>query len=832
MLFCLLLSCCIMFLLNMISFLIKYKIFLIALILTIMPFFWMKLGEMDMGGDGGRLYFYDPVNLIKHTVSYVFPYATGRVEASFYSLPFFALLALLKQIIPSGYILISLFNGIKIAGGFLAIYAITKELLVKEKIQGGYRRLVEIASIVAGVFYIFSHSIRDNYVLALPTQDQVLLNPLMFYLILRYLTTSNFRFMWIAVFISFIFSHSFSYGSAPPFFAFYPLAILFLLLYTSFIRHIKISWGGLLKAVLLFIGLHAFHLIPEVFDLFTPGSHINSRVFDTSEVANLIGYFYGVLSIPKVSYYLLSYAVSNQLHFASLVIPSIVILGFITNYKREKTILLLGIFFLITLFLISAKITNVGIELYKLFFHIPGFGMFRNFYGQWQFVFYFFYSLLFGQALFIVLSNIRRKIFIIVLPFLLVTYLIISSWNFINGNVVNQMSSLSSGVKFPIIMDPQYENVLQFFRSTPEDAKILSFPFSDNYFQLVHGINNGAYIGRSFIGQLTGRKDFSGYTDVAPYSEVFIQSAQKKDYIRLKEILGLLNIRYIFHNSDPRIYDNTFLGAPYSYVRKFFPINQQDYEEFIKPLVKEKVFESGPYKIYTVNEATYLPHFYVPKETVLYENDPKINVGFAGASSFVFEEMIHDPRAVFIEKKSCTNESMLKKICKEMVFNTIPQIFFKKISPVKYKVKVANAKESFVLVFSEAFHGNWKLFLAKNEFPAKPVVHSYFNNDIKEGQHTNVSLDKNILETLKLKSIPESQHFGVNAYANAWLIKPEDTGNKTEYELIVEMTGQRILYVTAIISLVSFIGFLMWGFFLFLQTGASFYKRLVPVDKS
>lgn len=808
----------------MVTFITKHKIFFVVLILFVMPFFWMEPGEMDLGGDGGRLYFYDPVNLIKHTVSYIFPYATGRVEASFYSLPFFTLLALLKQIIPSGYILISIFNGIKIAGGFLAIYAITKELLVKEKVQERYKSIVGTTSIVAGFFYIFSHSMRDNYVLALPTQDQVLLNPLTFYLLLKYLTTSNFRYMWIAVFISFIFSHSFSYGAAPSFFAFYPLAMFFLLLHASFIRHIKIPWVGLFKAVLLILGLHAYHIVPEMSDLFTPGSHTNTRVFGQSEVANLIGYFYGVLSIPKVSYYLLAHAVSNKLYFASVVIPFVVILGFITNHKRKKTILLLGLFFLITLFLISAKITNMGIEFYKLLFHIPGYSMFRNFYGQWQFVFYFFYALLFGQALFIVLSNIRRKIFITILSYFLVFYFIASSWNFINGNVVNQMNSLSPGVKFPIIMDPQYENVLRFLRSTPEDAKILSFPFSDNYFQLVHGTNNGVYIGRSFIGQLTGKKDFSGYTDVSPYSEVFIHAAETKDYRRLKEILGLLNIRYIFHNSDPRIYNNTFLGAPYSYVRNFFPINQKEYEEFIKSIVKEKVFESGPYKAYSVDDTAYLPHFYVPKEIVLYENNPKTNLNFAGASSFILEDKAHDLRTVFIEKKDCLYQTSLKKICKDMAVETLPQIYFKKISPVKYVVKITNAKAPFLLVFSDSFHRNWKMFLDKQSPDTSPELVSYFNGDVKEGKHADILFDKNILETLKLKSISEAQHISVNAYANAWYITPQDMNNKKDATFIVEMVGQRVFYASGLISILTLVGFIIYGFFLLLQTGQSSYK--------
>lgn len=813
------------------SYLSKHKVFFIAIVLLIIPFFWMKPGEMDLGGDGGRLYFYDPVNLLRHSVSYVFPYAMGKVEASFFSLPFIFLLALLKQVITSGYVLISLFNGLKIAGGFLAIYAITKELLLKNKNQNKQRNIVEITSIVAGLFYIFSHSMRDNYVLALSTQDQVLLNPIMFYLILKYIVTSNFRFMWLALFTGFIFSHNFSYAAAPSFFAFYPLSIIFLLLYTAFIRRVKIPWGGLFIGLLFFVGIHGFHLIPEFSDLVTPGSHIHERVFSKDEIANLIGYFYGVLSIPKVSFYLLSYAVSNKIYFASVIIPFVVILGFITNYKRDKTILMLGIFFLITLFLISAKITNVGIEFYKLLFYIPGYSMFRNFYGQWQFVFYFFYALLFGQALYIVLSVFKRKIFIVSIPIVLVTYFIFSSWSFINGEVVNQKNSLSAGVKFPIVMDPQYEKVLKFIRLTPEDAKILLFPFSDNYFQLIHGTNNGVYIGRSFIGHLTGRKDYGGYTDMAPYSEIFISSAQERNYDQIKEILGLLNIRYIIHNTDPRIYDNAFLGAPYSYVRKFFPTDQKQYGEFIKPLVKEKVLESGPYRIFKTNEETYLPHFYIPKQAVLYENDSNTDMIFAAASSFIAEEKAHDSRVVFIDKNICINQQALNKICEDRLFDAIPQLHFKKISPVKYIVKATNIKSPFLLVMSDAFHHNWKVFLDTKALGDNQSAKSYFNSDIKEGKHENIYFDKNILETLSLWSISEDRHFSVNAYANAWYITPKDLGNKTEETFIVEMVGDRIFYGSGVVTLLTLTIFFIYGLVLFLPVGRALYRQHMRGDK-
>src|SRR3989338_10060875 len=84
---------------------------LIGLVLFIIPFFWLKPGEMDLGGDSTRLYFYDPVSFIKSTGIYdVFPEGKGRVEPNYYYIPFVSLLAFLKAITFSPTDLINIFN--------------------------------------------------------------------------------------------------------------------------------------------------------------------------------------------------------------------------------------------------------------------------------------------------------------------------------------------------------------------------------------------------------------------------------------------------------------------------------------------------------------------------------------------------------------------------------------------------------------------------------------------------------------------------------------------------------------------------------------------------
>lgn len=774
----------------------RWKIVIISILLAIMPFFWLKPGEMDIGGDGGRFYFYDPINLIQHFGSYyVFPFGTGIIEAKFYYLPLFTILAFLKQIFHSPYVLISLYNSMKIVIGFLSVYAIVKELINGWKFKVGEKQLIEAASIVAGLFYIFNPAMTENYVRALPSHDQVLLNPLMFYLLLKYIITSNFRFIWIALFVSVIFSHSFTYAAAPPLFAFYPLSILFVLLYASFIRHIKIPWKGIIIGFMAFIGLHAFHLIPEFFDLFYPGSNTNTRVFDKADIVEQIGYFTGVLPIPKVSFHLLAYSLNSQLKLASVIIPSIIVLGFLDSAKKEKTVLLTGIFFLITLFFTTAKITHIGVEFYQRLFYIPGFTMFRNFYGQWQFVFYFFYTLLFGQTLFIVFSNVRKKL-LIVLTTLLTIYLVINSWQFVNGNLVNQLNTQTKDVRVGVVMDPNYEEALQFIRSLPNDGKIILFPFTDCCYQVIHGINNGAYVGRSMIGYLTGKLDFAGYADILPFSDVFWKLSKEKNYEAIQSMFGLLNIQYIFYNSDPLAYDTTFPTYPYSpdYVRKYLPNNQKEYKEYISRITGERIFKHGSYEIYRVAKNYIVPHFSLPDQLVIYKDDPKLSE-YGKASAFFDGKA--DINTAYLQEETC-KKLFPEAICmnkSKFTQQKQPKIIFEKISPIKYKVKISEAQAPYLFVFSEAFHKNWNVFISP------------------EGKHTNSLINKDLLETLSLEQLPKPKHILINGYANAWYISPKDVGGKQDYELIIEMTGQRLFYVGLSISSATLL-FIAVGFFI------------------
>ena len=104
-------------------------LFIISFFLFIIPFFWLKPGQMDLGGDASRLYFYDSLNYLRTTVLYAInPIGMNGEDPYYFLLPFTIILAGLRKLL-SPYLIITLYNSLHLVVAFLSMYAISKELL-------------------------------------------------------------------------------------------------------------------------------------------------------------------------------------------------------------------------------------------------------------------------------------------------------------------------------------------------------------------------------------------------------------------------------------------------------------------------------------------------------------------------------------------------------------------------------------------------------------------------------------------------------------------------------------------------------------------------------
>ncbi len=600
----------------------KIPFIIIAFILFFIPFFWFKPGEINLGGDSSRLYFYDPLNYLKSFPLYgIAPSQTGEEMISYFFIPFVIFLLILKLIFQSPHVLINVFHGMMLTTGFVSVYLIISELI---KNAGGKGIIKEGAAIIGGLFYSLTPVIGFNWDKSLVTHNQVFLNPLIFYLVLRSVLTGNRLFLIISVLITFIFSPNFSFIAAPAFFAFYPVSLLFIFLYAKAISSIKISLKSVLIGLFLFLLLHAYHLIPQLVTMFDVTSNLNFRVFSHGELSQGRNQFLSALPNIKLIKNILAIPQLERpfipFDFIFFIFPLIVTLAGIVIVRKEKnwniqrkTYILLLLFFLVGFFFASGKITELGVTLYASFFSLPGFNMFRNFYGQFMYVFFFSYALIIGFSFYFLVSSLGKIRSIVGTAFISIA-ICIYGWPFINGSMVNLPIYQSNNIKVPFKMDPEFEKVLDFIQKDRTDGKYLILPLTDFGYQMLAGTEGGMYIGPSAVGYLAGKNDFPGYVGFTPFADLFLKLAIEKDYTALKNILSIYNIKYIFYNEDPYIYNN-FPKFPYESIRKAFP-TQESYREFINNLDVDEKIRIGKYHIYSIQEQGYLPHFYVPRKTI------------------------------------------------------------------------------------------------------------------------------------------------------------------------------------------------------------------------
>lgn len=792
------------------SFFIRHKFLTIGiLVLTIIPFFWFEIGEMDLGGDSSRLYYYDPVNFLQNFGLYgVVPFATSSVDPLYYFIPFLLFHILLKKILISGYLVVLFFNVVKISIGFLGMYLIINEFLKNTSQKKIYQ---EIAAVIGGLFYIFSPGVISNWNTALITHNQVFLSPLIFFLLLKYLTTSNSLYILFVLLTTFLFAPSFSPGSAPTFFSFYPLSVLFLLLYVAKIKKFKIPWKGFILGIVFFVGIHSFHLLPVVYDFFSAESVNTNRIFTGQSDVERTQYFYGTLGFGRPGQNLLVSLSDKSLSIFGIIFPFVITLGLILAKERKK-MLLTTLFFLVTFFLATANISYLLVTLYSKFYYIPGFSMFRNFSGQWAFVFWFYYALLFGQALILVFERISNNFYKQIFAAFTIFAIVIGALHFVQGKTVREFGIDTKDLRIGVRPTTDYESSLSYIRTLKHDSRFLSLPLTSCCFQIVKGSTDGTYIGPSMISYLTGKPDFAGYTNLAPFSDSFLEFSISGNYDKINHILSLLNIRYIYLNKDPQIYRDSFPNYLYTHVDQFLPIDKYGYENFIEKLSSEKISQNGYYSFYEVKKDKYLPRFYIPKEIHIYDDEKSATIYSKSKVFLNTNASLEDVRIMYLSRESCSKVLDTSTCSKDkIIFHNTPEIEFQKINPTKYKIRFKDIKEPFFLVFSNASNSYWKMFPGHGSIENEGMLDSYFNNEIIEKDHRNAFFDSELLSTIYSKPLLDDSHLTVNGFANGWYIRPISFDNKKTYEVTLEMIGQKVFYIGTFISIICIILCVVWA---------------------
>lgn len=653
----------------------------IAVALFIVPFFWLKPGFVDIGGDSGRLYFIDPLSLAQN----LFQRRNYDGATTYAILPYYLLNYLLLQVTGSSTLTIGVDRGILLSIAFLSIYLIVKQLLtVNEKMNVR----IMLSSLASGIIYI-TFITKLGWLAQLDTHNQIFLNTLIFYLLLRFCVTSNPLYGLGIIIISFIYSVNFSFTGMPQIASFYPLAGLFLLIILRTIYKIAIPWKKLCILFILLIGVHAFHLVPIGASIFDKGSPTHTNIFNTESIlASGVKYFEANhKDLGKISLEIFQPSEWSKKTIFILIIPIIILLGFLK--KPSRLLAVLSIFFAITLYLVSANITHIGIYIYKHLFYLPGFMMFRSFQEKWYYVYSFFYALLFGCSFYLFIKSSKRFVVIGITIFIICLSLY-RIYPFLRGDAIKTPLYQSNNVTSVLKIDPDLIASLSFIKTLPQDGRVAIFPLTFPYFQLFYGKEGGAYMGVPTVLPITGRIDYAGFWTFGPYKQPITDALINRDIDSLIQYFSLLNIRYIFYNSDDRIYSN-FPSFPYEYPKEGIPSikDKTSYDALLTSLPIHKIYEKGFYSLYEIDKDPIRPLIYIEG-------------------------------------------------------NEAGSLTYKKISPVVYdiSIQINERKTPFVIVFSDPYQKSWTLDFKNNNGVVKDhvMINNYANAWTIDPTKTNNSV--------------------------------------------------------------------------------------------
>jgi len=764
--------------------------FVIVLLLFLLPFYWFRTGDMDLGSDTTRLYYFNPVAYIQNVAMSPVSYTGfGHEIVGYYGLAFSLVLLLLHKFISSPSLWIACIHGANLSMGFLfvtlSVYEILRRVL-KEKIDD----YVYFSGILAGLVYTLSPAQLVGWDRPIITQTSFFINPISFYLALRFVQSGKFSYIASFLVLSVSFAHNFSWAGAPGFFSFFPLATVFIMIYQKIVYGRFMYWKQLFIGFFLFLGLHAFHLLPSIYSLLSPNSSLNDTLFTPKGRIDWgLKFFLSIISSVRVSDALLllrQSSVTTIMEYLTIFVPVTTAYSFMIVFKENKykslikVHLLFGIFFILTLYLVSANITPWGAELYKQLFMIPGFQMFRAFYEQWKLTYVFYTSLLFGISLYMIFQK-KSIVWLKRAGAICIFILFVNAGAFIRGDMSNNMPLWEyPNTRIGIKLDPNFLKAIDEVKKLSSGVRVLTLPLADWEYQVILGPNSGLYGSTSFVSIIGGKQDFAGLYQFGEFQILLTSYILNKQYDDLKRLFGFLNIRYVFFNRDPALY-KIIDGFPFHEMKKIIPHNSDSYQEFVDALGLEKIYQAGNFQIYEMKNDYVFPRVYVSDRVL---DTPTSNEQWQ-TQLLTPKKQITTSKPVFIESQTSLLTDNLH----------VPDIIsFERINQTKYIVSVKGAIKPYMLVLLQEYNPHWRVYLEERDGVQK---------------HKNIFgfVDSGPFETLGKKDVT-NVHMKANAHANAWLISSDNVDNKTEYTLIIEHVVQRYFYIGILISIATL---LLWG---------------------
>jgi hypothetical protein len=759
---------------------------LITITLFILPY-WLFDSKLFIGGDDSRLFYVYPTLWLKNVgwFSWFNFSSVGLHNPQQFTVPLITILAACDEFLPP-IVISNLAFSAPILLGFIYFQKMMHALVY----DGTQSDIIKLVSVLGGLFFIMSPIIWAITIAPFLYAVWLLaLLPILLYYFLVYLRTGLIRHVVYSAVICVVLSLGLL--SVPWFLGtIIPIAFSLLMCAVLF-RRSEIAL--FLKRAVIYSSVHilaqSFWLLPFVMSIFDKsgsfaGAALSTATKDTFAPTVMATMSHNNLLFPLLNLFHRSIAfdfdwalkaafehIYDHILILNLIFVVIVLSALITHRKssdsiEKKTFHILVVAWLISLFLFTVNIGPLK-DLFISFGAIPGFAMFRNAFDKFAIGFVFIYATLISYSLWIVLKghSIREGKYnsgLIVLFSIALVLSAVPIKSIVNRPLWTTNNKIGTVINIP---DEYTKFIEDIKRHTQLTGNILSLPFSYPAYTIIkENESNAVFAGSSPLKILTGVNDFSGFFSFTPAeAQRFHKAVLEYNFAEVGKFIRDHNIGYIFitHNVPPEV------------MRSYLFVTYPDQVEFNKIIdtwllpnysgARLALSENGAYELYRTNVQT----------SVLQSKD----------------------------------------------------LVFKKISPVKYKLRIPNITENQVLIFKDTFSFGWKLYM---EDPIEAAwckgASEILADGVRECGRINRLFDWDDIRYLWRHDLPFNHSPGINGISNIWDIDRHalhgsdlnKIGRHPDGTMDIEMSlyfyPQLYFYIGIMISLFSVLVFVLLAF--------------------